>query len=290
MGSVPGRKTVRPAFYDEAAFAWPYSGGREEESVGRLLDDVVAAKRSGGLFVDIGANRGDFAAALLKRATARWRGLLYEPDPAEVERLEARFAGDDDIVVRAVAAGAAAGVAPMVFPDRSRNQPHPHASFAAGLFRWKHGEATFSRNVSVVRVEDDLRSRGVGIVDVLKVDAEGADRDVLDGAESLLAANRIRVVLFEYGHGWLAGQSDTSAANLETTVKWLDGLGYDVYLVGDVLLPLHGDCWFADLETWAWSNVVAVSRRPRTTSSLPGTSSALSGTSRACAFPTINNK
>ena len=76
MGSVPGRKTVRPAFYDEAAFAWPYSGGREEESVGRLLDDVVAAKRSGGLFVDIGANRGDFAAALLKRATARWRGLL----------------------------------------------------------------------------------------------------------------------------------------------------------------------------------------------------------------------
>ena len=260
VGSVPGRKTVRPAFYDEAAFAWPYSGGREEESVGRLLDDVVAAKRSGGLFVDIGANRGDFAAALLKRATARWRGLLYEPDPAEVERLEARFAGDDDIVVRAVAAGAAAGVAPMVFPDRSRNQPHPHASFAAGLFRWKHGEATFSRNVSVVRVEDDLRSRGVGIVDVLKVDAEGADRDVLDGAESLLAANRIRLVLFEYGHGWLAGQSDTSAANLETTVKWLDGLGYDVYLVGDVLLPLHGDCWFADLETWAWSNVVAVSR------------------------------
>ena len=83
---------------------------------------------------------------------------------------------------------------------------------------------------------------------------------MLNGAESLLAANRIRVVLFEYGHGWLAGQSDTSAANLETTVKWLDGLGYDVYLVGDVLLPLHGDCWFADLETWAWSNVVAVSR------------------------------
>ena len=112
----------------------------------------------------------------------------------------------------------------------------------------------------MVRVEDDLKSRGVGIVDVLKVDAEGADRDVLDGAESLLAANRIRVVLFEYGHGWLAGQSDTSAANLETTVKWLDGLGYDVYLVGDVLLPLHGGCWFAELETWAWSNVVAVSR------------------------------
>ena len=76
VGSVPGRKAVRPAFYDEAAFAWPYSGGREEESVGRLLDDVVAAKRSGGLFVDIGANRGDFAAALLKRARARRRPFV----------------------------------------------------------------------------------------------------------------------------------------------------------------------------------------------------------------------
>ena len=260
VGGVPGRKTVRPQFYDEAAFAWPYSGGLEEASVGRLLDDVVAAKPEGGLFVDVGANRGDFAAALRKRGSGRWRGLLYEPDPDEVKGLEARFDGDDDVVISAVAAGAAAGVAPMAFPDRSRNQPHPHASFAVGLFRWKHGEAIISKNVSVVRVEDDLNSRGVGVVDVLKIDAEGADRDVLDGAESLLASNRIHVVLFEYGHGWLAGQSDTSQANLETTVTWLDQLGYDVYLVGDVLLPLHGDCWFADIETWAWSNVAAVSR------------------------------
>ena len=45
-------------------------------------------------------------------------------------------------------------------------------------------------------------------------------------------------------------------------MQWLDEIGYDSYLIGQdaALLRLSGGCWRPDYETWAWSNVVAVSR------------------------------
>lgn len=77
----------------------------------------------------------------------------------------------------------------------------------------------------------------------------------------------VGVVLFEYGHCWAGSEAvgDSSRVNLGTTVRWLDESGFDSYLIGGQgeLLLLSGGCWVSDYETWAWSNVVAVSRQVR---------------------------
>jgi hypothetical protein len=50
---------------------------------------------------------------------------------------------------------------------------------------------------SVVRLDDYAGRAGIGRIDLLKIDTQGYERQVLKGAEGLLARNRIDAVLVE---------------------------------------------------------------------------------------------
>ena len=97
-------------------------------------------------------------------------------------------------------------------------------------------------------------------VDVLKIDTEGADPLVLAGAARMLAAGRVNLIAWEYGHVWTVAV-DTGVHNLESTTAALDAMGYDSFLLGrERAIKLNGNCWARQYEFWWWSNIVSIRR------------------------------
>lgn len=123
--------------------------------------------------------------------------------------------------------------------------------------------------------------RGRGSILYLKVDVEGGEWAVLDGAERLLRAQRVEVLSLEYAVGWHhhfhLARPLTPAERLDVQrplrrlVERLDGYGYDAYLMhalsesdGVTLVPVHGAFWHDDFEicfdrgrfygNWGWNH------------------------------------
>lgn len=119
--------------------------------------------------------------------------------------------------------------------------------------------------VEVTTVDAFLRRAHVDAVHHLKIDTEGHDALVLEGAREALRARRIEVVSFEYsGHGyWNPRLVGAEHRTLEATQRWLLELGYRCFLVSKrTLHPLSGACWRPAFEARRWSNVACSARPP----------------------------
>ena len=109
---------------------------------------------------------------------------------------------------------------------------------------------------------------------VLKIDVEGGEWEVLQGAEPLLTAQRVLCVVLEYSHFW-------TSVTLKTLSRWMSDKGYDGYLLGSQhLIPVSGaemEWWhelyevcaqpdlriYRGLAGWCWLNAAFVLRRSR---------------------------
>jgi FkbM family methyltransferase len=160
----------------------------ELDDQGAELDLIAALVPSLGdrSAIDVGSEHGALAGAL------RDAGLdptwLIEPHPASVARLRQRFGGDPGVHVLDVAAGAEDGTAEL----HLARDPSGNSLDAFHTLRPEQsGPGLVWEGPVEVRVRslDSLRAAGEipGTVGVLKVDAEGADAEVLRGAASLEA-------------------------------------------------------------------------------------------------------
>jgi len=96
---------------------------------------------------------------------------------------------------------------------------------------------------------------GVEHVDLLKIDAEGFDMSVVEGARSLLEQERIEVCQFEYNHCWVY-----SRHFLKDAFDLAASLGnYRVGKVSPDAIWLY-DEWHPELERFFESNYALVHR------------------------------
>ncbi|EFJ51801.1 hypothetical protein VOLCADRAFT_87337 [Volvox carteri f. nagariensis] len=109
--------------------------------------------------------------------------------------------------------------------------------------------------VNVTTVDEEMRSRSVSYLDVLKIDTEGFDPAVLAGAYESLRGHRIGLLSFEYHSLW-----KRSGGSLRQCVRYLDDLGYTCFYDGPTLAKVTGDCWTEAYELRRWSNIVCVVR------------------------------
>jgi len=111
----------------------------------------------------------------------------------------------------------------------------------------------------LLTVDEMCRRKGVGRIDLLKIDTEGFDAFVLRGASAMMSRNAVDIVLFEYNTFW---PFDTHT--LASTTRWLhDEFGFECFMEASQLLRLTGGCWDARFETKQWSNVWCASPRTR---------------------------
>lgn len=98
-----------------------------------------------------------------------------------------------------------------------------------------------------------LRSSPANIF-LLKVDAEGYDYDILDGASTLLAAHRVKFLSFEYNDKWFTNGRTRTLKDVTTQLH--DKFGYQCHWITPAqLIPLSGVWWSEEYECRMWSNV-----------------------------------
>jgi FkbM family methyltransferase len=205
--------------------------------------------------IDVGSERGAVAAAL--REAGMGPAWLIEPYPASAERLRERFADDADVQVLDVAAGS---------EDRSAelHLAHDASGESRDAFHTLTPERTgrdlaWDESVAVqVRSLDSLRAAGEipGRVGLLKVDAEGADADVLRGASSIEAA----IVMVEFW-GDLPDTLGPCPFGLDEVRSLVETLGPRRFLfVRHGLRHVSVARWdTADPDTGEWGNLIFIS-------------------------------
>lgn len=191
-----------------------------------LSELIVRLVRSGEALIDVGANIG-YATSLMAAAVgARGKVYSFEPHPQTYRDLEinvrtwmnSRDTGE--VKIYQLALSNCAGEAFLREPEGfSRNRG------LASLARNGEGEACNAKGHSVSTARLDEIVKAGGSVGVMKVDVEGHELQVFEGAGDLLASRRIRDVVFEEFSRYPA-----------PTHRMLERFGYTIFHVETRLL------------------------------------------------------
>jgi FkbM family methyltransferase len=214
---------------DARAFDVPFYGYRYQGSFGKFIDRQVyfydayeraeiefvrarlaARGRKGGVALDVGANVGHHALAF---ASMFEHVHAFEPNPAVADELAARMAanGVDHVTLHRVG---------LWNEDTSLQFNLPPAS-NTGLGSFKDGFAMPGEPVRTTTLEARrgdrlLAAAGVTSVDLLKIDVQGAEKEVFEGLRPLLASCRPLV--------WTEISAET-LADFPTRAALIDAVG-----------------------------------------------------------------
>jgi FkbM family methyltransferase len=161
------------------------------------------SRREPIVIIDVGAHAGGYTAAAQTAFGQRARIHCFEPNPALFRSLAQRFDGDAQVRCHQVALGSASGSAPL-FLDRVGSS---RGSLVEASFQITGRPIEQTHEVMVKTLDGVADEEGIYRVDVLKLDVEGHELAVLEGAARLLDAGRIEAVQFEFGERNLASRT-----------------------------------------------------------------------------------
>lgn len=163
---------------------------------------VRSLLQPGMTFLDIGANVGYFALMAARIVGPSGRVLAVEPSPYVADLFQNAITANQLPHVHLERCGLAGspGQLKLSIPGRGNHTP-------TLLTQPTEDGIT----VPVKRLDDCLAEWGCTQVDLMKMDVEGFEPFVLDGARDALAHRRIRQVLCEFNQPWLARAGSSSA-------------------------------------------------------------------------------
>ena len=156
---------------------------------------VLLAPKRDLVCVDVGVNRGQTTAALLKLFPAA-KIYGFEPTPELFAQLQRRYASCANVTLFPVALGAVPGRQVLsVYELSGANTllaPDPKRSQSADLL-----QAIRQHEVAVETLDDCLAKHHLATIDLLKIDVQGYELNVLKGAAGLLRRHAIKLILTE---------------------------------------------------------------------------------------------
>lgn len=159
--------------------------------------DVQRIARAWGVEIesvfDVGANDGETTSLFLQNFPT-CRVSSFEPQVSVYEKLAARFHDEQRVHTANSALSNHEGV--IRFYQYGNNKiasMSPNAPYAV-----RFGEAPVETTVPCTTVDEYCNSRGIDRIDILKIDTEGNDHLVLEGASRMLSAGQIRFVYVEF--------------------------------------------------------------------------------------------
>jgi FkbM family methyltransferase len=187
--------------------------------IGRLLGPETA------VVFDVGAHAGEEAAT--------FRGLFpsatihcFEPTMDRARSLSDAFAGDPQVQVHQLALADRDGQATFFNnPADATNSLLPFCKAAERTIPQEFLAPVRNSIVNCATVTTICGRLGIAGVDLLKLDVQGAERRVLEGASSLLQAKSVRLLYAEVAFVPVY-EHQTDADDL---CLWLKGFGYRVY-------------------------------------------------------------
>ena len=147
------------------------------------------------VFFDVGANTGAFTSGLLARFPGA-RVYAFEPQAQNFARLVNAGHPPDLVRHENIALGREQGL--ITLYDRADHEGSAHASVFEDVIADIHRQAVTATEVRVDTLDNVAAEYGVEHIDYLKIDTEGNELAVLEGAGRLLAASRIGYIHFEF--------------------------------------------------------------------------------------------
>jgi len=195
----------------------------------------------GAVILDAGANFGYYSLILAHFLQRNCTIYAFEPTPSTYQRLSLNIdlngMGD---VIQARRLGLSDHSGEASFVEQAGN---------TGATRLVEGHG-----VQVVSLDSFARANNLERVDLIKIDVEGMERSVLQGARELIGSTPAPMILIEV-HPHTLHRAGTSADDLINDIR---AMGLDIYeLHRDILRPLH--------SVPAGSDYVNVLCRPRST-------------------------
>lgn len=211
---VPKMLSGRPVWTHSRLLNWRLT----EPHVLRWIAETV---RSGDTFFDVGAHQGWMSLAAARRVGRKGRVVAFEPSPPLIEYLtyhkRVNRLAQMEIVAKAVTNRDAARVSFSLIGDWDASM---NAVFGTG------GQEGLALGKSVIEIETttlDSFSRQSGLVpDAIKIDVEGAELWVCEGAEEIIAERRPVLILATHPRWLPEGQK------IEKLFELLTGHGYRV--------------------------------------------------------------
>jgi FkbM family methyltransferase len=144
-------------------------------------------------FFDVGANEGQTSTSALS-SFAKARVFAFEPHPVTFSRLVQRLGGDPRVAAHNLALSNANGFAPFFeYSSSTLNSLIPDAQYPV-----RKGVAALEMTVQCRTLDEFCRQHCIQTIDVLKIDTEGCELVVLQGAQQLLSTEKIRFVYAEF--------------------------------------------------------------------------------------------
>jgi FkbM family methyltransferase len=186
---------------------YPYDSEVRDVVVGKEFykPELLAIQRlvkKGGIAIDIGANIGLFSVFLSKELSAKGHVYAFEPVRDTYWRMKENLVLNrcENVMTYQQAMSNKNGKAVMnIFP--------------AGYGAWNtFGKPQFGEikpvskeTVIVTTLDEFVRSSKIKFVDFLKIDVEGFEFDVLQGAKNTLIGNKVKYLSFEISETPLVG-------------------------------------------------------------------------------------
>ena len=217
----------------------------------QFLKEVLTG--GGGVLFDVGANSGDYARAAY-RINPALEIYAFEPHPFTYAALQAALG--QEFHLHLINKGVSAASGTVYLHDYASNDGSQHATLYREVIADLHGVTDVkSHLVDVTTVDDFMRQHDIPHVRLLKVDVEGHEYDVLEGARVAIESRRIGAIHFEF--------NEMNIFSRRFFKDFWDLLaGYDFYrLLPRGRLPIKT---YQPLkcELFAYQNIVAI-LRPR---------------------------
>jgi len=204
--------------------------------------------KKNNIIIDAGAHIGNWTKAALK--TAEYQSLIYafEPIPASyqsVMQLANQF--NKNIFAFNLALGKCETKTEMYYF-------YQRGSDCSTLYNRPilHDVPVQKVDIAVTYLDKFAIDYGIKHINFLKIDTEGAEADVLEGAHNLIQSNHIDIIQFEYG-----GTYPDAGITLFEIYKYLTSSQYLIFrIIPNGLVYIHE--WNPDLENFRYSNYLAL--------------------------------
>lgn len=208
-----------------------------------LLRKIVGRSGREVTLFDIGANKGNWSLHALEcsAASAGLRIFAFEPSSATRAILERNTSRSPAIQVESFALSSRRGE--TTFYSRGAG---------AGTNSLNPLSGSQSETVQLTTLDAFMEERGLETLTMAKVDTEGYDLDVLEGASATLSAGKIEVVQFEYNWRWLLNRS-----SLRDVFEFISDKPYRLGKLTREGFELHSS-WHFELDRFFEGNYLLV--------------------------------
>lgn len=198
---------------------------------------------------DVGANVGEYSKILRAHFPAA-QIYAFEPHPKTFLKLSENAKSID---VHAVHTGLGGKKSILKLYDYAGNEGSTHASLDEKVFSDMYQKEYESFDVNINTVDDFCKENNIEKIYFLKIDVEGLEFQVLQGAQKMLNEKRIQYIQFEFN-----SNNAYSKTNMNDFIQYLKG--YNLYrLLPDGWINISEEEYLLR-EIYAFQNIIAVKK------------------------------